>query len=213
MCLMGYSWLKLKQFVMSQVRLDTIGASLEPDLVSEAVRTVQPDGSALPPSLVGKLRYPGATLTIAPPTLKQADYGSGNLLLQAKTLVSWAFPGVRYNQLPVQAAVNILNRLVTRAPKVLRAIESRVGAEQLEGSEVWLLLLEVNWQWQEPLCADAITEPIQPNDYGQTPDAVDISEVSLGIWRAPLSLDSDGNLAAEPNREDATLDVRYLSSN
>lgn len=190
---------ELSAIIQNIVRVDVVGASLNPDLISEAIRVVTPSGQPLPPELQGKLRYPACTLIVAPPTLKRVDYGNGYYVLQTKTLLSWAFPGARYVELPVDAALGILSRLTSNLmPRKYQVTTCKVGAEQLEGSNVWMLLLETVWEYNQPIDANAITESIQPNDFGDKPFSGEITQVDLGLWRSPIPITPD----------QSTLDLR-----
>lgn len=184
---------ELSAIIQNIVRVDAVGSNLNPDLVSEAIRVVTPTGQPLPPELVGKLRYPACALVVAPPTLKRTDYGNNYMVMQSKTLLSWAFPGARYAELPIDAALGILSRLASKlVPRKYQIEACKIGAEQLEGSNVWMLLLEIVWEYNEEICRKAVTEPIQPNDFGgESPFEGTITAVDLGLWRSLIPLTPD----------------------
>lgn len=166
------------------VRLDAVGPSLQPNLISDSLRTTLADGSPIPAGT--SARYPGSTLTLSPPKLRDVEQ-TGNLTWQSTALVAYAFPNFVYSQLPVGQLANLTSRLVARLPKPYRVTAADCGAEQLDGSDVWLALLKLIIEWTQPVDKLADVSELQPGDFGDLPD-LNITQVNINLWRSPIPL-------------------------
>lgn len=183
---------QLSQTIRSLVRVDRVGSSLEPDLVGSLTRLVMPNGQPLPGEDVGRLRYPGCCLVLAPPKLLVVDYTLAEIQFESVSLLAWSLPGANYNQVPVDAAQRALQLLSSkRVPRKFQIQAAKIGAEQLDGSNVWQLLLEIVWRYNEPINQDAKLEPLQPDDYAAKPEPIGLPKINIGLWRSEIPMDQD----------------------
>lgn len=183
---------QLSSIIQQVVRVDAVTPNLQPELISTFERVVKPDGSPLEPEQVGKLRYPYCSLVVSPPVSPKNSVEQGRIEWESRTLLAWSYPGATYEQLPIDSIMGVFSRLCSRlVPRSYKVIESKIGAEQIDGSNVWFLLLEILWQYHTPITECAVVEPTQPESWSHEIPQYSPTEFNIGLWRSLIPLNPD----------------------
>lgn len=192
----------LIQRITSVIRVDLVGADINPLNRSGLARTVMPDGTPVSPELIGKIWYPYCNLVVSPPVLDTIDYTTGYKSVSTRVLIAWSFPNATYAQLPTDSVCNVINVLTGRMiPRAYRVKSGKVGAQQLDGSQTWQLVVELVFSYE--LDNNDDLSILQPDDYAETIEPITIDIYNVGLWET----DKDEDIQ-QPDIETATLDVR-----